>query len=126
MENKNAEVTLTGRWRLARKFSTPDGIRECNVNVFRGQDYIVGFPKEGIITERCGGEVTTTMCHYDPATRILDIQPTRRLLPSPISDSDTPLRIIPLNNGEMYFMRPHSVLAGDENSDFEAILLQRL
>lgn len=124
MENKNAQVRLTGQWRLSRKFTT-NGSDERNLVLYnQPPEYIVGFPAEAIITERCGNDVSTVMYHYDPDTKVISIQQSNRSRPSPISGKTESLyRIIPLNDREMYFQSPHTV--EDDSSDFEMILLER-
>lgn len=79
------------------------------------------------MTEAGDGAITTTPYHYNQTTRVIHIQPTDHTPPRLISGSgDAPFRIIPLNDEEMYFLRPHSVEVGDEDSVIESFLLERI
>lgn len=123
MENKKAEVRLTGRWRLSRTF-TVTAAEERNITVFQDHEYVVNFSDSGIMTEASTGETTTITYHYEPITRTISFQQSSRRLPSSIGDrTDLRFRVIPLNESEMYFMSPPSIEDGDE---FEIILLTRI
>ena len=79
------------------------------------------------MVERCNGVITTTMYHFDPDTRIIIIQPTDRTPSNHLSGiGDAPFRVIPMNDGTMYFVRPHTVDTGDEDADFVSLLLERI
>ena len=127
MGTQEAKVRLAGRWRLVRKFSAPGGSPDRNTRLFNDQDYIVEFSQEGNMVERCNGVITTTMYHFDPDTRVITIQPTDRTPSSPLSGiGNAPFRVIPLTDGAMYFVRPHTVDTGDEDADFVSLLLERI
>lgn len=126
MENKKIDVLLTGRWRISRQ-SRVDTVGEYDLTVYKGREFIVEFPNDGVMTEAGDGAITTTTYHYDPTARVISIQPTDYTPLNPISGSgDAPFRIIPLNDEEMYFLRPHSVEVGDEDSVIESFLLERI
>ena len=126
MENKKTDVLLLGRWRISRQ-SRADSVGKHELIVCKGQEFIIGFLKDGVLTEAGDGCITTTKYHFDPTTRVISLQPTDCTPPNPISGiGDAPFRIIPLNDREMYFVRPHTVDTGDEDADFVSLLLERI
>lgn len=127
MENKKPEVRLTGAWRLIRKSNVSHCDERTTILFKEGQDYIVGFPSGGIMTEQYGGVVTTTPCVYDPAGRTISVRATDLTPASPISGGgDRIYRVVPLNDGRMYLRRPHTVEDDDPDTEFELILLERI
>ncbi len=119
MENREIEIRLAGKWRVVRKFIAGDA---AGKSLTLYEDYFVEFAAGDTLIETHGAEVTTTSYHFDSGASTINIQPTSRTQPSPISGADdTILRIVPLNDREMYLRKPHSVEAGGE---FEMILLE--
>jgi hypothetical protein len=120
MENGRKEIRLDGKWRVVRKFIGGDA---AGKSMTLYEDYIVEFAAGDTLIETHGNEVTTTSYRLDPGSGTIDIQPTTRSQPSPISGAgSTIFRIVPLNDREMYLRKPHSVEAEGE---FETILMER-
>ena len=120
MENRKIESWLESRWRVVRKFIAGDA---AGKSLTLYEDYFVEFAASGTLIETYGDEVTTTTYHFDPGFGTIEIQPTTRSQPSPISCTGGAIfRVVPLNDREMYLRKPHSI---EVDGEFETILLER-
>jgi hypothetical protein len=121
MENRKTGSRLDGKWRVVRKFIAGDA---AGKSLTLYEDYFVEFAAGDTLIETHGDEITTTTYSFDPGFGTIEVQPTSRTQPSPISGAgSTIFRVVPLNNREMYIRKPHSVEADGE---FETILLECL
>ncbi len=120
MENRKIDIRLDGKWRVIRKFIDGDTAGK-SMTIY--EDYFVEFPAGGTIIETHGEEVTRTSYHFEPGSDTIEIEPTTRSRPSPISGAGGAIfRIVPLNDREIYLRKPHSV---ETDGDFETILLEK-
>jgi hypothetical protein len=121
MGNRKTGSRPDGKWRVVRKFIAGDA---AGKSLTLYEDYFVEFAADGTLIETHGAEVTTTTYHFDPGSGTIEVQPTTRSQPSPISGvGSTIFRVVHLNDREMYLRKPHSVEVGGE---FETILLEHL
>ena len=121
MEKRQKEIRLDGKWRVIRKFIAGDTAGK-SMTIY--EDYIVEFAARDNIVETHGEEVSTTTYTFNPGTRTIEIQPTTRSRPSPISGAGGAIfHIIPLNDHEIYLRKPHQI---ETEGDFELILLRRV
>ncbi len=121
MEKQKKEIRLDGKWRGIRKFIDGDTAGK-SMTIY--EDYFVEFPPGGTLIETHGDEVTTTGYNFDPGARTIEIEPTTRTQPSPISGAgDAIFHVIPLNDHEIYLRKPHQI---ETEGDFELILLRRV
>ncbi|GAB0481669.1 hypothetical protein KML24007_04150 [Alistipes indistinctus] len=123
MVNKKAGVRLTGRWRLSRRFNV-NGANEHNLRGFGLEEYIIEFLMDGVMTVTNDGLPISATYQYEPASRIISIEFSDSDSESPLA-GDTPFRIIPLNEREMYFQRLSSVEVNPFDDSFEVILFER-
>ncbi len=121
MEKQKKEIRLDGKWRVIRKFIDGDTAGK-SMTIY--EDYFVEFPAGGTLIETHGDEVTTTGYCINSGARTIEIQPTTRSQPSPISGAGGAIfHIIPLNDHEIYLRKPHQI---ETEGDFELILLRRV
>jgi hypothetical protein len=93
MDNRRVDNRLDGKWRVVRKFIADD---TAGKSMTMYEDYFVEFVADDTLIETHGAETTTTSYRFDPDTRTIEIQPTTRSQPSPISGAgDTIFHIIP-------------------------------
>ncbi len=121
MEKQKKEIRLDGKWRVIRKFIDGD---TAGKSMMIYEDYVVEFASGGTLIETHGDEVTTTGYCIDPGARTIEIEPTARSQPSPISGAGGAIfHVIPLNGHEIYLRKPHQI---EVECDFELILLERV
>ncbi len=121
MKNRKIDSRLEGKWRVVRKFIAGDA---AGKSLTLYEDYFVEFADGDSLIETHGAEAMTTSYRFDPGSDTIDVQPTNRSQPSPISGAGGAIfRIVPLNDREIYLRKPHSV---ETDGDFETILLEKM
>lgn len=123
---EKAQFNLIGKWQVRRQFNV-DATGERNLKSFSDQECIVEFAGDGNFTVLLAGSESTAAYSFDSASKTLRIRQSEDSQASPIAGSDdTTYRVIPLNDREMYFQKPHSVEVSLPNIEFETFLLERI